>query len=100
MTVSKEQMDDSRLAVEPVQALEGRKFTVKHGKQHYVTKSYLEAWCDPEMPQGHEPYVWVFSKDGSNPRRKAPENIFHERDFYTIKEADGSRCSSYQNIIS
>jgi hypothetical protein len=26
--------------------------------------------------------LWVFSKDGSNPRRRAPDNLFHETDLY------------------
>src|SRR5262249_8119544 len=64
---------------------------MEHGNQHTVPASYLNAWCDPTMPEGQEPYVWVFPKDGSPPRRKAPKNIFHEREFYTINKADGSR---------
>jgi Protein of unknown function (DUF4238) len=46
---------------------------------------------NPNTPaeQGH--YVWRFNKDGSNPRRKAPEAIFHETDMYTIPQADSGR---------
>jgi hypothetical protein len=64
---------------------------MKHGKQHFVAQSYLRAWCDPETPTDQEPYVWRFSKDGTNGRRKAPENIFHETDLYTIIAPDGGR---------
>ncbi|WP_225934728.1 MULTISPECIES: DUF4238 domain-containing protein [unclassified Cupriavidus] len=52
---------------------------------------YLKAWCDPACPAGHEPYVWIFDKDGSNPRRRAPSNTFTETDLYTIEKADGTR---------
>jgi len=62
-----------------------------HKKQHFVPRSYLRAWCDPNTPEGQEPYVWLFSSDGSNPRRKAPENIFHETDLYTIELPGGGR---------
>jgi hypothetical protein len=62
-----------------------------HKRQHFVPQSYLRAWCDPSTPPGQEPYVWIFNKDGSDPRRKAPENIFHETDLYTIQQADGGR---------
>ncbi|MFA6562308.1 MAG: DUF4238 domain-containing protein [Verrucomicrobiia bacterium] len=64
-----------------------------HKKQHFVPASYLKAWCDPSAPKGpkQEPYVWVFDKDGGNPRRKSPENIFHETDIYTIAMPDGER---------
>jgi len=64
---------------------------VEHKKQHFVPQSYLKAWCDLSTPPGHEPYVWRFSKDGSDVRRNAPENLFHETDLYTIHPADGGR---------
>ena len=63
----------------------------EHKKQHFVPRSYLQAWCDPNTPEGQEPYVWVFSKDGSNPRRRAPSNLFHETDLYTIELPGGVR---------
>ena len=63
----------------------------KHKKQHFVPQCYLRAWCDPDTPDGHEPYVWRFAKDGTDARRKAPENIFHETDLYTITMPDGER---------
>lgn len=37
------------------------------------------------------PYVWVFGKDGANPRRKAPANLFTENDIYTIELPGGER---------
>jgi len=63
----------------------------KHKKQHFVPACYLKAWCDPDAPASYTPYLWLFDKDGSNPRNKAPENIFHETDMYTIHHEDGSR---------
>lgn len=71
----------------------------KHGKakghkhQHFVPRCYLKAWHDPEVPPGGRitPYVWQFDKDGANPRRKAPANLFTETDIYTIERADGAR---------
>lgn len=60
-------------------------------KQHYVPESYLKAWCDPNTPAGQEPYVWQFSADGHNVRKKAPKNIFYETDMYSIVGPDGHR---------
>ncbi|WP_169120010.1 DUF4238 domain-containing protein [Aromatoleum anaerobium] len=63
----------------------------KHKKQHFVPACYLKAWCDPEAPPMHKPYVWVFDRNGQNVRRKAPENIFHESDMYTTFGKNGER---------
>ena len=62
-----------------------------HRKQHFVPVCYLKAWCDPKAPKAQTPYVWIFDKDGTNARRKAPENIFHETDMYTVEMPDGDR---------
>jgi hypothetical protein len=62
-----------------------------HSKQHFIPSSYLKAWCDPTTPTNQEPYVWIFSKDGTKARRKAPHNIFHETDLYTIQAEDRGR---------
>jgi len=62
-----------------------------HKKQHFVPRSYLKAWCDPNTPTGQEPYIWRFSCDGSSAARKAPDTIFHETDLYTIKLNNGGR---------
>ncbi len=66
---------------------------MKYGykKQHTIPESYLKAWCDPNTPEGHEPFVWMFSKDGQQVKKRAPGNIFRESDFYTIKRIDGTR---------
>lgn len=63
----------------------------KHKKQHFVPKSYLAPWCDPNCPKKQTPYVWRFSQDGKEAKRKAPENIFHEADMYTIHRKDGAK---------
>ena len=62
-----------------------------HKRQHAVPVSYLSAWIDSSTPAGQEPYVHVFSKDGSSSRRKPPSKIFTETDLYTIPRPDGGR---------
>lgn len=63
----------------------------KHKKQHFVPSSYLKAWCDPQCPPKYSPYVWRFSFDGTESRKKSPDNIFHETDMYTIHRKNGER---------
>jgi hypothetical protein len=64
-----------------------------HKRQHYVPNCYLKAWHDKTQPIGpnRTPYLWRFDRDGSNAKRKAPENIFTENDIYTIILPDGTR---------
>lgn len=64
---------------------------MRHRKQHWIPQSYLSAWCDPDIPENHEPYVWRFSKDGHTAKHKAPKNIFWENEMYTIHRGNGER---------
>jgi hypothetical protein len=62
-------------------------------KQHFVPACYLKAWLDPSAPKTatNNPYVWLFDKNGENPKARAPEKIFRETEMYTLTGADGRR---------
>lgn len=70
-----------------------------HKKQHFVPKCYLRAWCDPSTPAGRTPYVWIFDKDGSHPRKKAPINLFFENDMYTVLDDNGNRHLGLEHAL-
>ena len=67
--------------------------------QHFVPRCYLSEFTDPNTPAGQEPYVWVFDRDGKNPRKKAPKNIFTETHLYTF-EFNGKRDFSIEQSLS
>ncbi len=69
-------------------------------KQHSVPQCYLKAWCDPDVPEGQVPYVWLFGPDGASSKRKAPRNIFVETDMYTVRRVDGSRDLTLEKGLS
>lgn len=71
-----------------------------HKNQHFIPRCYLKAWCDPLTPSKQTPYVWQFSKDGKQVKKKSPENIFYEKDIYTILEEDGSRNLVFENNLN
>ncbi len=73
---------------------------MKHKQQHSVPVSYLRAWCDPSTPPDQTPYVWLFSRDGKQARRKAPERIFYVRDLYTIEGVNGERNLTLEHGLS
>jgi hypothetical protein len=62
-----------------------------HKNQHFIPRCYLKAWCDPQTPANQAPFVWLFSKDGTQVRKKSPSNIFSETDMYTVPSNDGGR---------
>jgi hypothetical protein len=71
-----------------------------HKAQHWIPRSYLQAWTEPDVPANHEPFVHVFSKDGDRHRRRAPSNIFTETDLYTIKQPGGGRDLRLEHGLS
>lgn len=73
---------------------------MKNKHQHYVPISYLKAWCDPDTPKGNTPYVWRFSLDGVECRKKAPDKIFFETDLYTIRTRNGERDLTIERNLS
>jgi hypothetical protein len=61
--------------------------------QHTIPNCYLKGWCDPApLPERHTPYIWLISKDGKNKRKKAPHNVFTERDRYSVRRDDGQKA--------
>jgi hypothetical protein len=73
---------------------------MKHKRQHYIPASYLRAWCDPHCPENETPYVWMFSKDGSEVKKKAPKNIFFERDLYTVIDDNEQRNVELEALLA
>ena len=72
---------------------------MKNKRQHWVPKTYLNAWIDPDSP--HNPgYLWIFSKNGSTCKNKSPENVFSESDFYTDYLTNGKRDLSLEKQLA
>ncbi len=67
-------------------------------KQHFVPKCYLSEFVDSNTPDGQEPYVWVFTKDGKKHKKRAPINLFTENHLYTIKFEGKKNFSIEQNL--
>ena len=74
--------------------------TMEKKNQHVIPECYLKAWCDPATPKNYTPYVWVHTRDGSSTRKRAPQKLFTETDFYTVKLDDGSRSLVIEDSFS
>jgi hypothetical protein len=73
---------------------------VEYKNQHFIPQGYLKPWRDPSTPEGQTPYVWQFSKDGRERKKKAPKKIFYEKDMYTVHAPDGSRDLALEKGLS
>lgn len=62
---------------------------MEYKNQHFVTQSYIKAWCDPRTPNGA--FVWVVAKKQRMISRKSPRSLFSEEDFYTVHDSKGQR---------
>jgi predicted transport protein len=73
---------------------------MKYKKQHFIPESYLESWCDSNIPEGYNKYVWMFDYSGEIVKKKSPNNIFHESDMYTIFDNEGKRILDIEHGLS
>ena len=62
-----------------------------HKNQHFIPASYLKLWVDPEFSTRKSGFIWLYARDGSFVRKISPQNVFKERDFYTIVDKKGKR---------
>ena len=70
---------------------------MEHRNQHFVTKAYLKAWCDPATPNGA--FVWAVNKVTKKIIRTSPKKLFREEDFYTVIDEDGNRILELEHKL-
>ena len=70
---------------------------MEYKNQHFVTESYIKAWCDPQTPNGA--FAWVISKDSRIINRKSPKSLFAEEDFYTVSDSSGQRILALEHKL-
>jgi Protein of unknown function (DUF4238) len=42
---------------------------------HFVPQFYLRGFCDPEVSEGQEPWIWVADFQEQRIERRAPKNV-------------------------
>jgi Protein of unknown function (DUF4238) len=68
-------------------------------KQHIIPECYLRAWCDPNPPAGHQPFIWKISKTGVWVTKRSPEKSFTATDKYTIRLPNGARNLVIEDML-
>lgn len=68
--------------------------------QHYIPQFYLREFTDPETPNGHEPYVWVYEHESKKWKKKSPKNIASKPDFYSFVDQEDKRRDEIEKGLS
>lgn len=59
---------------------------MKYRKNHYVPESYLRCFAVVH-PGDHNPKLWVYDKDGTEPRKQSPSHTAAINDLYRISHS-------------
>ena len=69
--------------------------------QHIIpANAYLKQFVDPNIPEGYEPYVWIFERGKRVGKKRAPKNILSETDFYTLKTKFGGKDYTIEKSLA
>jgi len=68
-------------------------------KGHYIPQFYLRGFTDPDLPDGHDPFVWIYGTDDRRWRRRAPKNVAAETDYY-IHDSVEAGLSGLESIAA
>jgi len=71
----------------------------QYKNQHLIPRSYLEAWCDPNPPEGYDPYLWRIRLADRSKFRRSPEKTFAQNNRYTIVLPDGERDLTIEKTL-
>jgi hypothetical protein len=63
-------------------------------RQHYVTKAYLDGFLEPSEEQ-----LFCWARPLGKLFRGKPENLAHERNYYSVRNPDGSWDDAAEELI-
>ncbi len=72
----------------------------KPTRQHYVPRCYLAEWVDRKTPSGQEAYLWIFNRGERKGKKRAPSNVFIEKDLYTLRLGSGEKSYVIEETLS
>ena len=71
----------------------------QYKNQHLIPRCYLEAWCDPNPPEGYDAYLWRIRLVDRSKFRRSPEKTFTQNNRYTIVLPDGGRDLTMEKTL-
>ncbi len=69
-------------------------------RQHYVPLFYLKNFTDKSVTPPQSPYIWVFERGNSKPKRRSPKNIGFQTGFYDIEIEEGNVSTLVEEALA
>lgn len=69
-------------------------------KAHFIPQFYLKGFTDPDTPEGHEPFVWVYDINAKTWERRAPVNVASKPDYYLLPKVHGQADDFLERFLS
>jgi len=67
---------------------------------HFVPQFYLRSFCDPAVPEGQQPWLWVADLKERTVERRAPKNVGKRANYYTFLDSSGARSGLGEQVFS
>lgn len=67
---------------------------------HFVPQFYLRGFCDPEVPEGQEPWIWVADFQEQRIERRAPKNVGKAANYYAFPGIEDAGGEPPESILS
>ena len=67
---------------------------------HFVPRFLLAGFTDPDTPRGQEPYTWVRYPDSPSWKKRAPQNLASETDYYAFTDDTGKKNHALEKEFS
>ena len=69
-------------------------------KHHYLPQFYLRGFCDPNVPEGQEPWIWVADFKERQIERRAPKNVGRAANYYAFPGVEAAGGEPPETILS
>ncbi|MGZ8900093.1 MAG: DUF4238 domain-containing protein [Limisphaerales bacterium] len=66
-------------------------------RHHYIPEKYQEGFCRNDSSR---PLLWWFNRERNTYRCEQPKNIAVQKDFYSVRNPDGTLDDSCENALS
>lgn len=67
---------------------------------HLIPRFYLGGFTDPDVPPGHDPFVWLWRFAAGSWQPKGPKNTATLPDYYFLEDGSGNKDESCEQFLN